>query len=439
MAGKANSLSISQVSGSPCIAGEDSVPARESGLSRNPGKTISEKNSAAPRTIPSLNGVRAMSFLIVFVAHAGLDWIVPGRFGVDIFFLLSGYLITTLLIRERAKTGSISLRLFYIRRALRIFPPMYVIFGGTFLFLYLTRDLPHITTYGICSQLFYFQNYNFHGGTIPSMGPLWSLAVEEHFYLFFPPLMLLLFARFGNYEKIAKALLGLCGVILVWRCCIVAFLPNGMQWARDASDTRADSILFGCVLACLQQTPVCERIFTKKHLESYIVPASLVTLLLTFIIRKPVFRETIRYTMQGLAIGPLLYYVVHYPRTRVGKLLNTPWADYLGIVSYALYLLHGTVIMQVQRIVPNKLAAGVLSLPIVILLAIVIRLAVERPIEGLRARFRRTGIRSRQSRAVPLSSTHPSVAHLGYGDALAGLSVENPALATVAIPEGKSQ
>src|ERR1700761_2751623 len=113
--------------------------------------------------IPSLDGVRAISFLIVFVAHSGLDWIVPGRLGVNIFFFLSGYLITTLMIRERASAGWISLKLFYARRSLRIFPPMYAIAGATLLYLWLTRQMAGITLPGVCSQLFYYQNYWYHG------------------------------------------------------------------------------------------------------------------------------------------------------------------------------------------------------------------------------------------------------------------------------------
>jgi peptidoglycan/LPS O-acetylase OafA/YrhL len=357
-----------------------------------------------PGKIPSLDGVRAVSFLTVFLAHAGLDRIIPGRFGVNIFFLLSGYLITTLLIREREKTGWISLKLFYMRRALRIFPPMYAIFAATVLFLWATHQMTGITPGGVCSQLFYYQNYYFHGGIIPGLGPLWSLAVEEHFYLFFPPLMMLLCARLKSYERIAQWLLGICGLILVWRCCVVAFMPHGMQWARDASDTRADSILFGCVLACLKQTPVCDRIFERKRLERYIVPGCLATLLLTFWIRNPIFRETLRYTMQGLAIAPLLYYVIHYPGTMIGRLLNTSVLSYIGVLSYSLYLLHVGVVQEMQRLIHGKVAAGALSLLVAVALAILTRVLVEKPAEKLRARLRHKGATPPRARRPELSA-----------------------------------
>jgi peptidoglycan/LPS O-acetylase OafA/YrhL len=77
--------------------------------------------------IPSLDGIRALSFLLVFLSHAGLDNVVPGLFGVAVFFFLSGYLITTLMRLEIESTGTLSLRNFFLRRALRILPPFYLV------------------------------------------------------------------------------------------------------------------------------------------------------------------------------------------------------------------------------------------------------------------------------------------------------------------------
>lgn len=360
--------------------------------------SFSPSSPALSMKIPSLDGVRAISFLIVFTAHAGLDWIVPGRFGVNIFFLLSGYLITTLMVRERARTGWISLKLFYARRSLRIFPPMYTILGATLFYLWITRQTAGITLGGLCSQLFYYQNYWEHGGLIAGLGPLWSLAVEEHFYLLFPPLMLLfLDRRRMNYAQIARALLWICAFILVWRCLVVAYIPDGLRWARDRSDTRADSILFGCVLACLEQTPVCERIFTRRRLERFILPGCLLVLFVTLVVRNVVFRETLRYTLQGLAIAPLLYYVVHVPETRVGRLLNSRVLGRLGILSYSLYLLHATALLEMNRLFHSKLLAAPVAFVIAVALAQLTHTLIEKPTDRWRKRFRHTERVSKQS------------------------------------------
>jgi peptidoglycan/LPS O-acetylase OafA/YrhL len=364
-----------------------------------------ESISSAPARsdkIPSLDGIRAVSFLIVFVAHAGLDWIVPGRLGVNIFFFLSGYLITTLMIREREKTGWISLKLFYARRALRIFPPMYAIISATLLYLWLTHQMAGITLGGLSSQLFYYQNYWYHGGLIPGLGPLWSLAVEEHFYLFFPPLMLLfLNRRQMSYPQIARALLWMCAFIFAWRCLVVGYIPDGLRWARDQSDTRADSILFGCVLACAEQAQGWERTFSRRRLERYILPGSFLLLFITLIVRNVTFRETLRYTIQGLAIAPILYYLVHFPATFVGRLLNTRLLARLGILSYSLYLLHATVLLEMNRLLHSKLFAAAAALVIAVVLAELTRILVEKPTERWRKRLRHSQIISQPNFIEP--------------------------------------
>jgi len=351
--------------------------------------------------IASLDGVRAVSFLIVFVAHAGLDRIVPGRLGVNIFFLLSGYLITTLMIREREQTGWISLKLFYMRRTLRIFPPMYAIMAAIIVYLWAANQLVGITWAGVCSQAFYYTNYWFGGGRIPGLGVLWSLAVEEHFYLFFPPLFLLLTTRLRlDYRRLAITLLGICGLFLIWRIVVVSTFSNGLTWARDTTDCRADSILFGCVLACFERTPAAKRVFTRQNLERIGIPCSAIVLLLTLVIRNPVFRETLRYTLQGLAIAPILYYVVHVPESWMGRFLNLRWLATLGTLSYSLYLMHPTVLEQTNMVFHSKVVAGVLSLLISIVFASIVHVLIEKPTDAWRRRLRHTGARDRQGPSV---------------------------------------
>src|ERR1700744_3613314 len=141
--------------------------------------------------VPSLDGIRAIAFLLVFVAHAGLKDIVPGGLGVTIFFFLSGYLITTLLRLEEDQTGTISLREFYIRRAIRILPPMYITLAVVFILSHsgAMRTIPTLWSY-VAAVLFgtgYFSmllnGVRWEGA---GMETLWSLGVEEHFYLVFP-------------------------------------------------------------------------------------------------------------------------------------------------------------------------------------------------------------------------------------------------------------
>ena len=165
------------------------------------GPRAETKVSSAPTAanssfvIPSLDGIRALAVGLVFAAHAGAGNISPGPLGVTIFFFLSGYLITTLLRMEFEKTGSISLRNFYLRRAFRILPPLYLVlaaaYGLTLLGLLGAQKL----RLGAClSQVFFFRDYQIlssgwdgsQTGRPLGTGSLWSLAVEEHFYILFP-------------------------------------------------------------------------------------------------------------------------------------------------------------------------------------------------------------------------------------------------------------
>ncbi|PYX40677.1 MAG: hypothetical protein DMG81_05495 [Acidobacteria bacterium] len=183
--------------------------------------------------IPSLDGMRAIAFFIVFVAHAQPFKALPGGFGVTIFFFLSGYLITSLLREEARKTATISLKGFYLRRVLRIFPPCYltVVFVST---LAATGVLYNRESYAsLVSAFLYFSNYwNILGwGNLPAgLGILWSLAVEEHYYLLFP-LLYWWFVRRGSVS-------GSAGVALLSRTGVALFL--GKHLRRNRYSFRLD-------------------------------------------------------------------------------------------------------------------------------------------------------------------------------------------------------
>jgi peptidoglycan/LPS O-acetylase OafA/YrhL len=283
---------------------------------------------------------------------------------------------------------------------------MYAIMAATLLYLWVFHQTNGLTWGGVCSQAFYYTNYWFREGRIPGLGVLWSLAVEEHFYLFFPPLFLLLANYFRlSYRQIALVLLGLCALSLVWRFIVVFTFSNGLVWTRDATDCRADSILYGCALACWERTPAAARVFTRQNLERVAVPCCAVLLLLTLVLRNPIFRETLRYTIQGVAIAPMLYYVVHFPDRWLGKILNTRWLATFGTLSYSLYLIHLTVLEQLDMVLPSKVVVAVVGLVISIALAFVVHVLVEKPTDTWRRKLRHTRVSEEQS---------PSKAH---GDA----------------------
>jgi peptidoglycan/LPS O-acetylase OafA/YrhL len=173
------------------------------------------KDASTPLTnrtyIPGLDGMRAIAFAVVFVGHSGLKKI-PGGFGVTIFFFLSGYLITTLLRIESDRTGTISISQFYLRRTVRIFPPMYVTLAVWALLAAAGVFVGTVYWQSILVAFFYLTNYiNFIAphGISGGLGILWSLAVEEHFYLLFPWLFLLFLRRRWSRTKFSTVLAGL--------------------------------------------------------------------------------------------------------------------------------------------------------------------------------------------------------------------------------------
>lgn len=357
---------------------------------------IASPHPPAPRQafhIPSLDGIRAVSFLIVFLSHAGLKGIVPGYFGLSVFFFLSGYLITTLMRLELERTGDVNLRQFYLRRVLRIFPPFYLVLLLAYAVTLLNLWEGSIGWIGVLSQLTHFTNYyivsrGWWDELAPGTWVYWSLAVEEHFYLFFPLLYLAL-RRLGlSGGRQAAALFGICLVVLLWRCVLVFGLGAPKDRLYVATDTRIDSILIGCLLA-VWKNPVLDRDGpSDRALVSAWLPLGALLLLVSLVYRTPEFEQTFRYTLQSMGLLPFFIAAVRYHDRSLFRLLNNPVARYLGLLSYSMYLTHTSVIYGFESWTrwPEPLQA-VAALASVVLLGTLIYYTVERPIGRLRRKL----------------------------------------------------
>jgi peptidoglycan/LPS O-acetylase OafA/YrhL len=226
------------------------------------------RNAQQLQTIPSLNGIRAISVLLVVLAHSGFGTIVPGGLGVTIFFFLSGYLITTLMITESQRVGNIAILSFYARRIFRLAPALLITLTIAYGLTYFGLLPGRITLEGLTAQLLYFANYytvfldpsnsNLPAGT----GPLWSLAVEEHFYIVFPLLMTSFMSNAWRPRTIAMVFFISCLVILAWRIHLVHSPEYFTDRTYLASDTRIDSIIYGCQSAA-GSTSVRKLVFTS--------------------------------------------------------------------------------------------------------------------------------------------------------------------------------
>lgn len=343
--------------------------------------------------IPSLDGLRTVAFTIVFLSHAGLDKIVPGGFGVTIFFFLSGYLITTLLRKEYDRYLTINLKNFYSRRIIRIFPPFYlVLMVGTILTI--TGVLKGtIGLSAFLAQSLHYTNYYqmFHGIGEITIGSAvyWSLAIEEHFYLLFPLLYLTLRRLRVSPLRQMLVFLGLCLAVLVWRCVLFYGFRVFPERIDYATDTCVDSILIGCVLA-VYNNPMLDPQFGSNRLWKYfLVPAGITLILFSVLYRTDAFRETFRYTIQGIALYPIFYTAIRFPDWGLFQYLNLPWMRFIGITTYSLYLVHFTVIGAVRMYLPefNGVIQSAISLLISFGLAYAIYQFVELPCKQLRQHF----------------------------------------------------
>lgn len=273
--------------------------------------------------IPSLDGLRAISITLVILSHL-VKWkhlsssvlSAYGDLGVHVFFVLSGYLITNLLLREYERTSTISLRDFYMRRAFRIFPAAFV-FLAVVIILYWQQ----MRWYHIAAAVFYVANMDIARPWI--FGHLWSLSIEEQFYLLWP------FVVKKWYRHRTAILLGVFLATPVFRTALFAFkVHNGVAGSLPVF---ADQLAIGCLLAIL--APRLPKI--SGYLALAMLAATLLipffpatspprTLFLLFVVR-PVLH---------ISIAGLVLHVIQVPY----RALNWTPVAWLGKVSYSLYL-----------------------------------------------------------------------------------------------------
>jgi peptidoglycan/LPS O-acetylase OafA/YrhL len=369
------------------------------------------RESSAEGYVPSLDGLRAASILLVIVAHLGLDGVVPGGFGVTLFFFISGYLLTGQMAGEFARTGRIGFASFYLRRALRLMPAalaFIVVGGGAFVALGGRISVPG----WIAAVLYganYYDLYATYDTTIPPVRHpfiiLWSLAVEEHFYIVWPLALAVLLRR---RHRALAALLAVCAAEIAWRAALFhrcsGLHPGGGCGLRHgyrlykATDTRLDSIAWGAIVALLAADPTCT--WFRGAVGSRAVQALAATLLLaTFLVRGEQFREVERYAIQGLALAVLVPGLI-WVDSPARRAFEAAPLVFVGRISYALYLWHWAALGAADYAMPGGGAAWVATaVGLTACLSLSCWHLIERPMLRLR---RRAGSH------VPLQALRPA-------------------------------
>jgi peptidoglycan/LPS O-acetylase OafA/YrhL len=354
--------------------------------------------------IPALDGIRAVAFLLVFVAHLGLNRVVPGGFGVTVFFFLSGYLITTLLRIELTKTGKISLKTFYLRRCRRILPPMCITLaiGALLGFLGVLESSGSMKGFlGVILYYFNYARFFQHGSALPTgMGVTWSLMIEEHFYFFFPLLYVWFQRKSFSRNFQTSILLSLCVAGLAWRLILVYLLhveiagpgDDAHLWTYIATDARFDAILWGCILA-ISDNPWYRDdagLSWIEHYKGYLALLGAGFIGFTFLYRDAAFRQTARYSIQSACLYFVFYYCIATRKSWVSRLLDVRPLRKIGQHSYAMYLIHYSVIEAlIWHLHLSLVPLALLSFAITFLYALLMRRFVEDPLRRLAATKRR--------------------------------------------------
>jgi peptidoglycan/LPS O-acetylase OafA/YrhL len=294
--------------------------------------------------VPSLDGLRAISILMVVASHAregcirhlewlprAIWWLFDGPLGVRVFFVISGFIITLLLLKEEETAGEISLGQFYKRRAIRILPPYLSMILVVFL-------LDYFLTLGLTKENF-IAALTFTTGWWKDptwiLGHSWSLSVEEQFYLLWPLTLLLVRNKKSRYRLLIAALV----IFPLLR--IAVYISPLMDRRAVIIITQGDSILYGCALAMLLYHEG-ERI--KRWMTTNVVMAQLICLAAIFTMtgfesnaKGGIFTVPFSNTVDCIAIAWLMGTVM-LNRGTVYNVLNSKPFVFVGTISYSWYL-----------------------------------------------------------------------------------------------------
>jgi len=351
------------------------------------------------RYSPMLDGIRGFAVLAVMLVHMKIPYGQWGYLGVDVFFTLSGFLITTVLLQEWVRTGFIDFRNFYARRALRLLPALSTLLAISLLPLNPLSISDRLKAAGV--TLFYSSNWvrAFSGSfRLAALAHTWSLSIEEQFYLLWP-ITLIALLRCVSTRKGLASILALAALASMTCGAALWMAGAGSMRLYNGLDTRADSLLAGCLLSVMLAFGILRHGFTLKPIGKLAACVIGVPVLL-MVFRSEwndAFMFLIGYGLVALSSATVIFWATNPSSNLLKKALSFQPLVWTGQVSYGLYLWHYPVFAYFDKLrlpMPLKTAGMFGS---VFLIAGLSFYALERPFLRMKQRFQKIDPPSRSN------------------------------------------
>jgi peptidoglycan/LPS O-acetylase OafA/YrhL len=324
--------------------------------------TTSERGTFSLGKRPPLTGIRALALIPVVVYHSNYSWFPGSWISLQVFFVLSGFLITSLLAAEARRHDRISLKRFYSRRIVRLYPPMLL----TVILLAVYSSFVHVTNASsrlwgdALAALFYYYNWREafgHGAFLGYFGVCWSLAIEEQFYIIWAVLMVVAVAV--HHRRLAYSI-AVFGVIygVIARMLFVessTFGPTVYERIYNGFDTRADALFLGCLLGLLANdgwlsnwAPWARRTLSVAGTFGFLCLAWATTQSFSLFAT-----ATYVYFLATAASVALIAHFVVSPASWLSRFAGLKPIVFVGNISYTIYLIHLPVYFAIMKYGPK--------------------------------------------------------------------------------------
>ena len=345
--------------------------------------------------VSSLDGLRGFAVILVMIFHTFLPYTSGGFIGVDIFFVLSGFLITTLLVKEYESKQTINLKNFYIRRVLRLMPALVIFVASFYVYsqFFMGPEDKASALSASLSALLYFANLAraYDWFKLSALGHTWTLSIEEQFYFIWPVTLMLFYSILNTKKKIAIAV-GIIIILLWFNRIVLEFGGASINRLYFGSDTHSDGLFMGCLAALLLNLYRGKFLAFSEYLHRYKIFIPFTSIV--FFIGATLF---IGITIRSIYIWffPLLEIVAAvlvsflYCKGNEHKtiLFSNKYLIWLGSISYGVYLWHWFVYRVLMELGLNGIYVGLLGSVIAIGIATLSFYYIEKPILKMKKKF----------------------------------------------------